>query len=49
MLESLSIRTFKSLEDMTVDLGMVNVFIGAKEQLARSLGNSLGRIRRESQ
>ena len=29
MLESLSVKTFKSLEDVTVDLGLVNVFIGA--------------------
>ena len=29
MLKSLSVKTFKSLEDVTVDLGLVNVFIGA--------------------
>ena len=29
MLESLSVKTFKSLEDVTVALGLVNVFIGA--------------------
>ena len=29
MLESLFVKTFKSLEDVTVDLGLVNVFIGA--------------------
>ncbi len=29
MLKSLSVKTFKSLEDVTVDLGWVNVFIGA--------------------
>ena len=29
MLEHLSVRTFKSLDDVEVDLGRVNVFIGA--------------------
>ena len=29
MLERLTVRTFKSLEDVTIDLGQVNVFIGA--------------------
>ena len=29
MLKSLSVKTFKSLEDVTVNLGLVNVFIGA--------------------
>lgn len=29
MLKSLTVRTFKSLVDVTVDLGLVNVFIGA--------------------
>ncbi len=28
MLETLTVRTFKSLEDVVVDLGLVNVFIG---------------------
>ena len=29
MLEQFTVRTFKTLDDVTVDLGMVNVFIGA--------------------
>ena len=29
MIENFSVRTFKSLEDVTVGLGLVNVFIGA--------------------
>ena len=42
MLESLSIRTFKSLEDMTVDLGLVNVFIGANGSGKSNLLEALG-------
>ena len=42
MLDHLSVRTFKSLDDVTVDLGLVNVFIGAngtgKSNLLESLG-----------
>ena len=29
MLKQLSVRTFKSLENVEIDLGLVNVFIGA--------------------
>lgn len=29
MLKSLSVKTFKSLADVNVELGLVNVFIGA--------------------
>ena len=42
MLESLSIRTFKSLEDVTVDLGLVNVFIGANGSGKSNLLEALG-------
>ena len=42
MLESLTVRTFKSLEDVTVRLGLVNVFIGpngsGKSNLLEALG-----------
>ena len=42
MLESLTVRTFKSLEDVTVRLGQVNVFIGpngsGKSNLLEALG-----------
>ena len=45
MLERLTVRTFKTLEDVTIDLGQVNVFIGAngsgKSNLLEVLGNSL--------
>ncbi len=42
MLENLSVRTFKSLEDVTVDLGMVNVFIGANGSGKSNLLEALG-------
>ena len=42
MLESLSVRTFKSLEDVTVDLGLVNVFIGANGSGKSNLLEALG-------
>ena len=42
MLESLSVRTFKSLEDVTVELGMVNVFIGANGSGKSNLLEAIG-------
>ena len=42
MLEALSVRTFKSLEDVTVDLGLVNVFIGANGSGKSNLLEALG-------
>ena len=42
MLEKLSIRTFKSLADVTVDLGLVNVFIGANGSGKSNLLEALG-------
>ena len=42
MLETLSVRTFKSLEDVTVDLGLVNVFIGANGSGKSNLLEALG-------
>ena len=42
MLESLSVRTFKSLENVTVDLGLVNVFIGANGSGKSNLLEALG-------
>ena len=42
MLESLSVRTFKSLEDVTVELGSVNVFIGANGSGKSNLLEALG-------
>ena len=42
MLENLSIRTFKSLEDVTVELGLVNVFIGANGSGKSNLLEALG-------
>ena len=42
MLESITVKTFKSLEDVTVHLGLVNVFIGpngsGKSNLLEALG-----------
>ena len=42
MIDSFTVRTFKSLEDVTVDLGRVNVFIGAngggKSNLLEAIG-----------
>ncbi len=42
MIENLSIRTFKSLEDVKVDLGLVNVFIGANGSGKSNLLEALG-------
>ena len=42
MLDSLSVRTFKSLDDVTVDLGLVNVFIGANGSGKSNLLEALG-------
>ena len=42
MLETLTIRTFKSLEDVTVDLGLVNVFICANGSGKSNLLEALG-------
>ena len=42
MLETLSVRTFKSLEDVTVVLGLVNVFIGANGSGKSNLLEALG-------
>ena len=42
MLEKLTIRTFKSLEDVTVDLGRVNVFIGANGSGKSNLLEAVG-------
>ncbi len=42
MIEQFTVRTFKTLDDVTVDLGLVNVFIGAngagKSNLLEALG-----------
>ena len=42
MLENLSVGTFKSLENVTVDLGLVNVFIGANGSGKSNLLEALG-------
>ena len=42
MLDKLSVRTFKSLDDVTVDLGWVNVFIGANGSGKSNLLEALG-------
>ena len=42
MLKSLSVRTFKSLADVTVELGLVNVFIGANGSGKSNLLEALG-------
>ena len=42
MLERLSVRTFKSLADVDVDLGLVNVFIGANGSGKSNLLEALG-------
>lgn len=42
MLKELSVRTFKSLDDVTVDLGQVNVFIGANGSGKSNLLEALG-------
>ena len=42
MIESFSVRTFKSLEDVTVDFGRVNVFIGANGSGKSNLLEAVG-------
>ena len=42
MLDHLSVRTFKSLDDVTVDLGLANVFIGANGSGKSNLLEALG-------
>ena len=42
MLDNLSVRTFKSLDDVKVDLGLVNVFIGANGSGKSNLLEALG-------
>ena len=42
MLENFSVRNFKSLEDVTVDLGLVNVFIGANGSGKSNLLEAVG-------
>ena len=42
MLERLTVRTFKTLEDVTIDLGQVNVFIGANGSGKSNLLEALG-------
>ena len=42
MLERLSVRTFKSLDDVTVELGRVNVFVGANGSGKTNLLEALG-------
>ena len=42
MLEKLSVKTFKSLEDVTVELGLVNVFVGANGSGKSNLLEALG-------
>ena len=42
MLDHLFVRTFKSLDDVTVDLGLVNVFIGANGSGKSNLLEALG-------
>ena len=42
MLENLSVKTFKSLDDVTVNLGRVNVFIGANGSGKSNLLEALG-------
>ena len=42
MLDKLSVTTFKSLEDVTVDLGRVNVFVGANGSGKSNLLEALG-------
>ena len=42
MLDKLSVRTFKSLEDVSVELGLVNVFIGANGSGKSNLLEALG-------
>ena len=42
MLKNLSVKTFKSLDDVTVELGLVNVFIGANGSGKSNLLEALG-------
>ena len=42
MIERLQVRSFKSLEDVEVDLGLVNVFIGANGSGKSNLLEALG-------
>ncbi|MYA91559.1 MAG: AAA family ATPase, partial [Synechococcus sp. SB0663_bin_10] len=42
MIERFSVQTFKSLEDVTVALGRVNVFIGANGSGKSNLLEALG-------
>ena len=42
MLQEFSVRTFKSLADVTVDLGLVNVFIGANGSGKSNLLEAIG-------
>ena len=42
MIDKLSVTTFKSLEDVTVDLGQVNVFVGANGSGKSNLLEALG-------
>lgn len=42
MLENLSVKTFKSLEDVTVELGLVNIFVGANGSGKSNLLEALG-------
>lgn len=42
MLDKLSIRTFKSLDDVTIDLGAVNVFVGANGSGKSNLLEAVG-------
>jgi len=42
MLKNLSVKTFKSLADVTVDLGLVNVFVGANGSGKSNLLEALG-------
>ena len=42
MLDTLTVRTFKSLEDVAVDLGLVNVFIGSNGSGKSNLLEALG-------
>jgi len=42
MVESFSVKAFKSLEDVTVDLGLVNVFIGANGSGKSNLLEAVG-------
>ena len=42
MIERFTVRTFKTLDDVTVDLGMVNVFIGANGSGKSNLLEALG-------